>query len=84
MPDILLGEKAVFSNRLGYEIVLIIFSINEARKIVEALIIHTNDVNKSVKESSLKALRKIKNIENFDLVYRRLATDHQNMLDKIQ
>ncbi|CAD8189260.1 unnamed protein product [Paramecium pentaurelia] len=75
IPDIFIADKSIFCNRTG---------INEVRKVIESIIIHLNDVNESVRKASKKVIQNLKNIENFELVYRRLAVQHQNVVDKIQ
>ncbi|CAD8114319.1 unnamed protein product [Paramecium sonneborni] len=75
IPDIFIADKSIFCNRTG---------INEVRKVIECIIIHLNDVNESVRKASKKVIQNLKNIENFELVYRRLAIQHQNIVDKIQ
>ncbi|KAM3132978.1 hypothetical protein pb186bvf_014974 [Paramecium bursaria] len=75
VPDILQVEKSIFQNRSG---------INDVRRIIESLLIQTNDTNLSIKEEAIKSIRQIKQYENFDIVYRRLATEHQLIVDRIQ
>lgn len=44
VPDVLLVDKSIFSSRSG---------INEVRRVIENIIIHSNDVNASVRDASI-------------------------------
>ena len=50
-------------------------TINEARKLLESVIVHTKDNNQSVSNEATLVAHKLKNmnIENFDLAFKRLS-----------
>lgn len=82
VPDVLLAGKEIFFSRNG---------INDARKLIENVVVHLADRNTSVQDQARKVCRKLKqaNFENFEKAFVRLSQEHQRAfnlveMDKVQ